>query len=325
MTAALAEAVATAAGGTLAGWRTVPGGDINAAMRVELADGRSLFAKHRDDPPAGFYAAEAVGLRWLGEAGALPVPQVAAADERFLTLTWIDAGPRRTGFEATLGAGLARLHLAGADAFGATPGDLPAFLGPIRLPTGGHASGVDAPARGDGGRDPDAPARGDGGRDAGDDGVDSPRDRTWAQVYAEDRLGPLLRLASDGGALTAQATSRVERVIDRMDALAGPPERPARVHGDLWTGNVMAGPDGGPVLVDPAAHGGHRETDLAMLRLFGSPGPAFLDAYEDVAPLADGAEERVALWQLAPLLLHAVLFGGGYGSAVDRAARRYTD
>ena len=112
-------------------------------------------------------------------------------------------------------------------------------------------------------------------------------------------------------------------MLFRSPELAGPPEPPARLHGDLWSGNVLAGRDGRPRVVDPAAYGGHREVDLAMLRLFGSPGPRFLAAYEEVAPLAPGHEERVALYQLFPLLVHAVLFGGGYGSSVESAARRY--
>jgi fructosamine-3-kinase len=86
---------------------------------------------------------------------------------------------------------------------------------------------------------------------------------------------------------------------------------------------VLWDASGAPWLIDPAAYGGHREVDLAMLRLFGDPGPAFLAAYEEVTPLAAGHEERVELWQLLPLLVHAVLFGGGYGAAAERAARRY--
>jgi fructosamine-3-kinase len=108
-----------------------------------------------------------------------------------------------------------------------------------------------------------------------------------------------------------------------MAGLAGPPEPPARLHGDLWSGNVLAGADGRPWLVDPAAHGGHREVDLAMLRLFGAPDGRTLDAYQEAHPLAAGHEERVALWQLLPLLVHAILFGGGYGASAERAARRY--
>jgi fructosamine-3-kinase len=86
-----------------------------------------------------------------------------------------------------------------------------------------------------------------------------------------------------------------------------------------WLGEA----GGAPWLIDPAAHGGHREVDLAMLRLFGGPSERAFAAYEEVAPLADGAPDRVALWQIAPLLVHAVLFGGGYGAAAERAARRY--
>ena len=108
-----------------------------------------------------------------------------------------------------------------------------------------------------------------------------------------------------------------------MADLAGPPEPPARLHGDLWSGNVLAGADGRPWLIDPAAHGGHREVDLAMLRLFGGPGERCFAAYEDVAPLAPGHSDRVALYQLLPLLVHAVLFGGGYAGSVERAARQY--
>ncbi|MGZ6764513.1 MAG: fructosamine kinase family protein, partial [Nocardioides sp.] len=103
------------------------------------------------------------------------------------------------------------------------------------------------------------------------------------------------------------------------------PDEPAsRVHGDLWNGNVLWGLDGQVRVIDPAAHGGHRELDLAMLSLFGLPHlPRVLDAYAEVAPLADGWQDRVALHQLFPLLVHACLFGGGYGARAAEAAARY--
>jgi fructosamine-3-kinase len=116
----------------------------------------------------------------------------------------------------------------------------------------------------------------------------------------------------------------VERVCERIGALAGPPEPPARLHGDLWGGNVLADARGRGWLIDPLAYAGHREVDLAMLRLFGAPSPRILGSYAEAHPLADGHEERVDLWQLFPLLVHAVLFGGGYGAQAERAARRYT-
>ena len=125
----------------------------------------------------------------------------------------------------------------------------------------------------------------------------SPEGDDWNAYYLEHRLAPLAeRVGID-----------VSRV--RVDA---PVEPPARLHGDLWTGNVLADRDGRPWLIDPAAYGGHREMDLAMLDLFGTLPPRMIAAYDEAAPLADGWRERIALWQLFPLLVHAVLFGGGY-------------
>ena len=145
----------------------------------------------------------------------------------------------------------------------------------------------------------------------------------WPAFYAERRLEPLARMAADRGALTAATPRLLERVLARLPELAGPSEPPARVHGDLWGGNVLVDAAGQPWLIDPAAHGGHRELDLAMLRLFGGPSARCFAAYEEVAPLAPGAAERVALWQLAPLLLHAALFGAAYAARVEAALRRY--
>ncbi|MGI8557711.1 MAG: fructosamine kinase family protein [Solirubrobacteraceae bacterium] len=142
----------------------------------------------------------------------------------------------------------------------------------------------------------------------------------WAEFYAERRLRPLIGLAR----LAADERAPISRVCDRIDDFAGPPERAARLHGDLWRGNVLAGRvDGRPWLIDPAAYGGHREVDLAMLALFGGLSNRVAGAYDERFPLADGWRERLELWQIFPLLVHAALFGGGYGTEAARAARRY--
>jgi len=138
----------------------------------------------------------------------------------------------------------------------------------------------------------------------------------WPSFYAERRLLPL------AGSLDRDGAQTVERVCERIHDLAGPPEPPARLHGDLWGGNVLADAHGKGWLIDPVAYGGHREIDLAMLRLFGAPSPRVLDAYAEAAPLADGHEERVGLWQLFPLLVHAALFGGHYRARAAQMARR---
>ncbi|MFI6575153.1 fructosamine kinase family protein [Nocardiopsis sp. NPDC050513] len=151
--------------------------------------------------------------------------------------------------------------------------------------------------------------------------MDHTPSRDWARFYAEQRLRPYLRQAVDQGALTPSDGRIVERVVDAVPDLAGASEPPSRVHGDLWNGNVIWRARDA-VLVDPAAHGGHREADLAMLALFGLP---FLDrvrdAYNEVAPLADGWRSRVALHQLHPLLVHVCLFGAAYRTTTLEAAR----
>ncbi|MGO4257621.1 fructosamine kinase family protein [Marmoricola sp. RAF53] len=146
---------------------------------------------------------------------------------------------------------------------------------------------------------------------------------TWPEFFAVRRVLPYLRLAVDRGNVEQADADAVEGVVRRIVDLAGPDEPPARLHGDLWSGNIVWNAERSGVLVDPAAHGGHRETDLAMLALFGIPQlPRVLAAYHEVQPLADGWEERQPLHQLFPLLVHAALFGGRYGALAGEAAKK---
>ena len=148
-----------------------------------------------------------------------------------------------------------------------------------------------------------------------------PGNTDWGGWYAERRLVPYLRRAHDDGALSGTDARQVEAVIERIGELAGPPEPPSRIHGDLWSGNVLW-PGGRAALVDPAAHGGHRETDLAMLALFGAPYLAeILGAYTAATSLADGWRARVPLHQLHPLLVHVCLFGPSYTPQLTATAR----
>ncbi len=293
----LADAVERATGRRVGDARRVGGGCINEGWRVELEGGGRAFVKTRQDVPEGEYAAEAAALRWLAEPGAVQVPAVlGVSDEpggggmRLLALEWVDEGSLDSRGAEALGRGLAAMHAAGADGFGATSGSAGAARPPLRF---GWLSLSNEPA--------------------GD----------WPSFYSERRLRPLVRLARDGGSLSSGGAAAVERVCEQMAELAGPREPPARLHGDLWGGNVLAGADGQGWLIDTVAYGGHREVDLAMLRLFGAPSPRVFDAYSEATPLAGGHEERVGLWQLFPLLVHAVLFGGGYGDSTERTAREY--
>jgi fructosamine-3-kinase len=151
--------------------------------------------------------------------------------------------------------------------------------------------------------------------------LDNASGTSWPEWYAERRLEPFLRRAIDDGKLKQEDAVLVEAVIARATELAGPAEPPSRIHGDCWSGNVLWS-GGRGWLIDPAAHGGHRETDLAMLALFGAPHlDSILAGYTDSAPLADGWHARIPLHQLHPLLVHACLFGASYRQAVCEAAR----
>ncbi|MBB5870943.1 fructosamine-3-kinase [Allocatelliglobosispora scoriae] len=144
-----------------------------------------------------------------------------------------------------------------------------------------------------------------------------PEQGSWSAWFWLRRLLPYAVLSRENGALDEPDLQRIERVGEHLADL-DPGEAPARIHGDLWPGNLLWGADGRCHLIDPAAHGGHRETDLANLGLFG--GVPHLDrilaAYDEAAPLADGWRARIGLHQLFLLLVHTALFGRSYRGAV---------
>jgi fructosamine-3-kinase len=218
----------------------------------------------------------------------VPCAQVIEyADDR-LTLERLDATtPTRAGAHQ-FGGRLACTHDAGAAAFGAPPDGWtgPGYFGPLHNPLPMSLIGHDR----------------------------------WGAFYARERLAPIAERAAHR--LSPATRDAVSAVISRCDAGDFDDEDPpARLHGDLWSGNVIW-TAGGAVLIDPAAHGGHRETDLAMLALFGCPFlDAVIDGYQQRRPLRYGWRGRVGLHQLYPLLAHVVLFGGGYARHADSAAR----
>jgi fructosamine-3-kinase len=145
---------------------------------------------------------------------------------------------------------------------------------------------------------------------------------TWAEFYRERRLLPQLRLAVDGHRASTAMRHGFDRLLARLEECVGPPEPPARLHGDLWGGNAMVDEQGMPCLIDPAVYGGHREVDLAMMRLFGGFAPRVFSAYAEAFPLAPGHEARAPLYQLYFLMVHVNLFGGSYVASVEHALAR---
>jgi fructosamine-3-kinase len=254
----------------------VSGGDIASAYRLDTPEG-PLFAKTLAQPRPGMFEREAAGLRALRATGAIGVPEVVREDPHGLVLEWIEVGPRQPGAEPDLGRRLATVHRTTGPWFGGHDGDADGFIGsqPVDL---------------------------------------TPTD-DWASFYIERRVRPLTTRAVEAGRLDAGALPLVDRVAARGQELCGPPEPPALLHGDLWGGNRMIDREGGNWLIDPATYWGHREVDLAMMRLFGGFGGEAFDAYAEAHPLAAGWADRVDWYQLVPLLVHAILFGGSYGRA----------
>jgi fructosamine-3-kinase len=279
----LAAAVAAALEGEAVGFTRVGGGSISEAGRVDLRDGRTVFAKSAAGLAPGQLGVEAEGLRWLGEVDGVPVPEVVVAREDLLVLTWIPPGPQGAATDERLGRALARLHASTVPAFG------------------WHRDGFI-------GREPQR---------------NTPVADDWPTFWIERRVVPLVDRALRRGAIDPRAPRLVDRLRARLPERAGPAEPPVRVHGDLWTGNVHVDDRGRPWLVDPAPYGGHREADLAMLHLFGSPGPSCVAAYDEALPLSEGWRARSELWQLEPLLNHAVMFGGHYGATALRVLQRW--
>ena len=273
-------------------------------LMLTLAGGRRAFAKVTAEAGLGpaemaaAFAAEANSLRWLAEADAVPVPEVLAVTEAALVISLIPPGHATPLAAFRFGTELARLHAAGSEDFGAPWRGFIASLPLDNTPTPPGQPANVTPTK-----------------------PQLSRWSQWPQWYASRRLLPFLRRAVDSGALRPADARLVEAVTDRIDSLAGPGEPPSRIHGDLWAGNVLWSGEAG-WLIDPAAHGGHRETDLAMLALFGAPHlDRILAGYNDTAPLAAGWRSRVPLHQLHPLLVHACLFGASYAEEVRSAAR----
>lgn len=284
--AALERALAERLGAGVIGVSPLAGGDINAAFELELAGGRRVFMKTNRNAAEGMFEAEARGLGWLAEARAIKVPEVVAVSG--------DVGPSFLVLELLEPAPRRKgfdeeLGRSLAALHRATPDrfglDHANFIGNLPQSNATHAR--------------------------------------WSEFLRSERLEPQLERARRQGRSSRAIEHGFERLFARLEALVGPEEPPARLHGDLWGGNLHVDAGGAPCLIDPAVYGGHREMDLAMMRLFGGFSERVFAAYAEAFPLAPGHAERVPLCQLYPFMVHVNLFGGGYATSVERVLERY--
>ena len=296
----------TAAGGV----RPVSGGDINDAYLVTLSDGQKVFLKVNTPGNAAFFSAEREGLAAIRKTNAIGVPEVIAAgvftgggsaagrstgggsaagrskDCSFLIMDYLEAGPRKSDFWERFGRELSAMHRAKTGEW--TPGGKYGFTQNNFIGAGRQNNSV----------------------------CDS-----WIDFFRECRLERQFKLA--GQYFDSYGRRAMLSLLDHLEEYLVEPEYPSLLHGDLWGGNFVTGPDGAAWLIDPAVYVGHAEADLAMTELFGGFAPAFYGSYKEASPLLPGYADRRELYNLYHLLNHLNLFGEGYYGSVMRIIRRF--
>ena len=265
---------------TIAQTDRLSGGDINKAYGLTLTTGQHIFMKANAKDNAAFFTAEAAGLQAIADTHTIGTPRIlcCGTDDgedvgySFLLLEYIQSAGRRSDYWEVLAQELAAMHKATVEVAHQYGFPQNNFIG----------------------------AR--------------PQNNTWSDswitFFRDQRLAPQFRDADSY--FTPADRTKITKLLDNLDRFLVEPEHPSLLHGDLWAGNVMCGPDGKAMLIDPACYIGHREADLAMTQLFGGFPQAFYEEYKKAAPLQPGYEERRDLYNLYQLLNHLNLFGPTY-------------
>lgn len=306
----------------------VMGGDINKSYALTLNTGDTIFMKANEKEKAASFTAEAAGLFAIAQTGTIRTPKIlcAGTDDgeevgySFLLMEYINSGEKRSDYWETLGRELAAMHQADASAFCERDG----ASGASSAQGSTNAAGTSTASGASNAAGMSTARKAFGFYEDNYIGA-RPQDNspaaTWIDFYRDKRLAPQFKAADSY--LTSADRSRVTKLLDHLEDFLIEPKKPSLVHGDLWSGNVMAGPDGKAMLIDPAAYVGHAEADLAMTELFGGFAPAFYQAYKEANPLESGYEKRRDLYNLYQLLNHLNLFGQSYLGAVLSVVDEY--
>ena len=270
------------------------GGDINKAYGLTLTTGQHIFMKANAKDNAAFFTAEAAGLQAIADTHTIGTPRIlcCGTDDgedvgySFLLLEYIQSAGRRSDYWEVLAQELAAMH--------SVPELVEGALHQYGFPQNNFI----------------------GARPQNNTWSDS-----WITFFRDQRLAPQFRDADSY--LTPADRTKITKLLDNLDCFLVEPEHPSLLHGDLWAGNVMCGPDGKAMLIDPACYIGHREADLAMTQLFGGFPQAFYEEYKKAAPLQPGYEERRDLYNLYQLLNHLNLFGPSYLDPVLSIVEEY--
>jgi protein-ribulosamine 3-kinase len=269
--------------------RPVGGGSINRAEVLTLSNRENVFLKTNAHPPDGFFQAEARGLDLLGQAKGgprIPKPLGHEPDpgQKFLLLEYVENSPPTEEFDVTFAQALAAMHRSTQNTHGL---DHDNFIG--------STAQINT------------------------------LDKNGLKFFRDRRIKFQQELARVSGKLPAPLDKRIDTLCDKLETLLDTGgEKPALLHGDLWSGNYFqARSDHRPCIFDPAVYYGLRESDLAMTQLFGSLTDSFYRAYHEAFPLSPGYAERRDIYNLYHMLNHLNLFGGSYLSSVETIVNRF--
>ncbi len=267
--------------------KSVSGGSINRAARVEISGIGPCFLKWNRTADPDMFRKEVNGLELLANADSgLRIPEIILQDTTedrtgFLLLEYVSQGKPRGNSARNFGDRLAKLHTVRNKRFGL---EEPNFIGRLPQQNNWHES--------------------------------------WTDFFIHERIQPQLDMALKAGKLNRTITNAFEQLFAKLPGIF-PDEQPSLLHGDLWGGNYFYDSNGDAVIFDPAVYYGHREIELAFTHLFGGFSSAFYDAYRQALPLEPGFEDRKDIYNLYPLLVHTNLFGGSYARQVEGIVRRF--
>ena len=297
----LAEALVSLFGKTIAINRTdrVSGGDINKAYALSLNNGKHIFMKANAKQNAAFFTAEAAGLCAIASTGTIGTPEIlcTGTDDgedvgySFLLLKYIESGKPCSNYWEDFAHKLAALHNADTSGFFDDGSSSSSRFGFFQDNFVGARPQANTPCD------------------------------SWVSFFRDNRLAPQFKAADSY--FTTHDRELNTKLLDHLEEFLLEPEKPSLLHGDLWSGNAMCGPDGKAMLIDPACYVGHAEADLAMTELFGGFPQVFYEAYREARPLQPGYEERRDMYNLYQLLNHLNLFGPSYLSAVQSIVAEY--
>ncbi|MEM8830327.1 MAG: fructosamine kinase family protein [Cyanobacteria bacterium P01_G01_bin.19] len=266
----------------IANTKSVGGGCINQGYQVSDKN-REYFVKLNQASKVEMFSAEALGLKQMYATHTITIPQPicwgVADSSSYIVLEWLDLASGSSNSWAEMGRQLAAMHRQGTSE---------RFGFEVNNTIGSTPQ------------------------------INSWMD-SWADFFAEQRIGYQLKLAKRNGGNFPEINRVVEAVRDKLAARK--PEA-SILHGDLWSGNAAIARDGSPVIFDPATYYGDRETDLAMTELFGGFPAAFYDGYNRAWQLDSGYQQRKSIYNLYHILNHFNLFGGGYGSQASRIIKQ---